>query len=139
MRNRFRSQCSRRVVPALLLALAVSVGAPQAALAQDGYITLGGASGKVLVYDPANPTAISNIFAVAILPIGGVAMSPDGTTAYVVVANRFVYRIVGGVLDATPVTASLNGLPEQITVSPDGTRSATTARCTSSTWRPERW
>lgn len=106
-----------RGLPPLLIALALLV-APAAALAQDGYVTLRGTN-QALAFDPSNPAVVSDTVNLGGAP-SGVAMSPDGTTAYVVVANTFVYRIVNGALDPVPVTASLNGIPEQIAVSPDG-------------------
>jgi YVTN family beta-propeller protein len=104
----------------LFVALVAIAGTPAAALAQDGYVTLRG-SGAALVFDPADPGTLSNTVAMGGVP-SDVAVSPDGSAAYAVVANMFVYRIVGGVRDAAPLTQLLNGLPEQIVVSPDGSK-----------------
>jgi YVTN family beta-propeller protein len=118
MTQPFAFQRSRLFVAALVLSLVAIVGTPSAALAQDGYVTLR-STNQALAYDPADPTVVSNTINLPGAPTG-LAMSPDGTTAYVVVGNA-IYRIVNGVLDATALATGLQGQPEQLALSPDGT------------------
>ncbi|MGD8330677.1 MAG: YncE family protein [Acidobacteriota bacterium] len=110
-------QRSRLIVAALVIALAGVVGTTTAALAQDGYITLRDGR-QVLVLDPATPSDTTNRLNL-VGRTGGVAVSPDGATTYVI-EEANVRVIAGGVLDPTPIV--LNGSPEQLAVSPDGSK-----------------
>jgi len=124
MSNRPLLQRPPLLVPSLLaLAFAVLVGA--SAVAQDGYITLRNAH-EVLILDPGALSVPGDLPSASTrLPVtgalSGVAVSPNGADIYVVVANTYVRHIRGGVLQAD-ITASLNGGPEQIVVSPDGSK-----------------
>jgi YVTN family beta-propeller protein len=108
------------------VAFAISTPALGVAQAQDGYVTLR-SNNKLLIYDPANPTVISNVIALGGAP-SGVAVSPDGNDVYVIVGAdvRRVNEDRDG-LDPTPIRGNLSGSPEQIVVSPNGTKLFVTA------------
>lgn len=100
---------------ATLLLLAVVFGVPATARAQDGYVTIRNER-QLLTLDPTDPTDVSRRIDF-VGSTAGVAVSPDGSTVYVI-ENATVRVISGGVLDPTPI--ALNGLLEQLVVTPDG-------------------
>lgn len=102
---------------AAALAVVACIGAPAAALAQDGYVTLRDAQ-QLLLLDPTNPTDVSQRINFG-APISGVAVSPDGSTVYVT-ENTSVRVIDSGVVDPSPI--GLGAPLEQLVVTPDGNK-----------------
>jgi YVTN family beta-propeller protein len=56
----------------------------------------------------------------------GVAVSPDGTRAYVTVAHNRSVAVIDTATDQVTVTIDVHSVPETVAVSPDGTRTYVT-------------
>jgi len=78
----------------------------------------------VLVIDTATNTVVATI-AVGQTPFG-VAITPDGTRAYVAEANSFTVSVIDTATNTVVATIPLVGTPIGVAITPDGTRAYVT-------------